>query len=232
MKQGTTILALLGIAIISAGLTFAVAQNDVTSPDLSAPLPKAGSFVNGHVKVFLYDENGNLKAYRESDNVITNFGLEAIIMQTFGNWTANPSSLDSGQNNFNLTAGAPARAGAVKSMAIGIGGETAAASGQRDLVDRTGLGSCANQTAAFKLSNGGGNQDPNTAKLLVIVTNATFSGSASCNVNSVDEVGLFTRTPTGGGGTGILFARQTFSAVNIGASDTLTINWDITFQDT
>lgn len=231
MKQITSIAALLGVAILSAGITFAIAQTG-TSPDLSTPIMKAGPLVNGHITVKLYDQNGNLKAYRESDNLITNFGLEAIIMQTFGNWTANPTSLDTGQNNFNLTSSSNARAGAVKSMAIGIGGETAAASGQRELVDRTGLGSCANATAAFKLSNGGANQDPNTAKLLVIVTNATFLGSASCNVNSVDEVGLFTRTPTGGTGTGIMFARQTFSAVNIGANDQLTINWDIQFQDT
>lgn len=230
MKQGTTILALIGIAIMSAGLTFAVAQNDAT-PDISAPLPKAGSFVNGHITVYLHDENGNLKAFRESDNLITNRGLEAIIMQTFGNWTSSGSP-DGGQSGFNLTSNAAARAGAVKSMSIGIGGETAAMQHQADLIDRTGMSGCGNQTVQFSLSNGGANPHPNTGKKLVIVANATFQGSAGCAFNSVDEVGLFTRTASGGTGTGTMFARQTFSSVNIGANDQLTINWDIQFQDT
>ena len=233
MKQGTTVLALLGVAIISAGLTFAVAQNDAT-PNLSAPLPKAGSFVNGHVTVYLHDENGNLKAFRESDNQILNRGLEAILKQTFGNWTTNNPV--AGGSTFNLTNGNQMQAGSVKSMSLGTGGETATKAVTGNLGSIAGFtGTCANKTAAFVLSNGGANANPSIGTKLVIVTNVTFSGGGAdtCAGSSIDEVGLFTSTDGGTDATGgILFARQTFSALTVGASDTLTINWDITFQDT
>ena len=227
MKQGTTVLALLGVAIISAGLTFVVSQNDAT-PNLSAPLPKAGSFVNGHITVYLHDENGNLKAFRESDNMISNRGLEVMLKQVFGNSTA--ASTD-GLNTFNITSTGGTLAGTVKTISLGTGGETAALQHQQGLSARVFTGTCANKTMTFKLSDGGANAHPQTGKKLVVVGNTTFSGGGAdtCAGSSVDEVGLFTSQT---GSSGAMFARQTFSALTIGASDTLTINWDIQFQDT
>ena len=221
-------MAFLGVAILSAGMTFAVFQFDENT---NTPSTQAtSSFLKGHLTAVLKDEDGNVKAYRQTDNLITGFGLETIIKQTFGN-----STLDGTSTSFNVTTG-----NTVKTMAIGEG-TTAPGYDDGDLGDRTNLGSCGNNTLlAWKLSDGGANTDPNHNDALVIVANSTFTGSAGCGSGggiSVTEAGLFT-SPSGGStgndgsaDAGYLFARQTFTAVSVTTSDTLTINWDITFAD-
>ncbi|MEX0855825.1 MAG: hypothetical protein WD018_08705, partial [Nitrosopumilaceae archaeon] len=45
---------------------------------------------------------------------------------------------------------------------------------------------------------------------------------------AITEAGLF---DTFANATGIMFARQTFAAVNVGSADSLTVTWTITFAD-
>ncbi|MEX0765041.1 MAG: hypothetical protein WEC35_02450 [Nitrosopumilaceae archaeon] len=114
----------------------------------------------GHLVVTVNDENGNVKAYRQTDNLITNTGITQMNALFFEDITATASAEAS-------------------HFAIGTGGETVAAytSTGSDLI--TAIGGCARQDAAFSAGSAAtGDQ--------IVTGTASFSG-ASCAASSVDE---------------------------------------------
>lgn len=166
LVSNTTIPLLVAIVAISAGATYALTQ---VTDDFS--IEKSAASVLGHVEVVVTDENGFVKAYRQSDNAIVRHGMAIIASQVFGdiNYT-------SGQVHF---------------MQIGTGGETAPTNTQTGLV--TTIAGCnrvntawTNETAT---ASGGFAQ-------ISVNGSATFQGS-DCNDLSIDEAGVFT-TSAGG----------------------------------
>jgi hypothetical protein len=157
--QNTYAILIVAIAAVSSGLTFQAIGLSEDAPAGTAD--KSGIF--GHLTATLFDEDGYVKAYRQTDNRIVDTGLDVIADLVFGTGlTTSPSVIDI--------------------MAIGVS-SAISAEGQTDLQDRTGLASCANATVTFV--------EGATGLGLVNVTDTvSFLGSAGCNAG-IQEAGLF-----------------------------------------
>lgn len=189
-------LMLAGMAVISSGMTFALLQN-ANEPTLQAE----GAKLSGHLTAVLYDENGNIKAYRQTDNRIVDNGLNNMADLVF--------------NGINLVS----NEAKVQLMAIGTSG-TVSATTQKDLLGRSGLGSCVNQTASFS-------QGAVAAGTVNATTTVTFLGSGGCAA-TIQEAGLFWAQNSGSQN---LFARQSFGGITVGSADSLQITWSIKLAD-
>ena len=157
--QNTYAILVIAVAAVSSGLTF---QAIGLSED--APVGTADqSGIYGHLTATLFDEDGYVKAYRQTDNRIVDVGLDVIADLVFGtSLTSSPSVIDV--------------------MAIGVSG-TSSAAAQTDLIDRTGLGSCVNATVTFTEGATG-------AGLVNVTDTVSFLGSGGCNAG-IQEAGLF-----------------------------------------
>jgi len=247
MKLVTTdnrvLMAILVIA--SIGGTFAVVQGfDLVNYNSQTPLATGGAQLTGNVKVFQYDKDGNIIAYRQSDNHIVKEGMEIIMAQVFG-------GINTTTNYPTPTLGLPHP---VRFMQIGTGGEFRLLHNNTDIFSP--IASCVRQLASITNSSQQGAhkypspQSPtpctdvgaNLCSAQMNVTAiASFLGTASCNVNSIDEAGIYdnsTVTVNGmtnagfpGDGGGYMFARNIFGSVNLGMLDTLQLQWEFTFTD-
>lgn len=195
--QYTYAILVVAVAAVSSGLAFQAFELTDSAP---ATADKSGIY--GHITAKLYDENGNIKAYRQTDNRIVDRGLDIIADLVFGTGLVTGESV-------------------IDAMSVGTG-TTGSAAGNLDLEDRSGLGGvCTNQTATFSEGATG-------AGLINVTATSMFTGAAGCD-GAITEAGLF--DDTAGAPTGNLFARQTFSAINVGASDQLDITWSIQIND-
>jgi len=204
-------MAIVGVAILSSVFTLNFSSNSDGVPSAAD-----SSFAMGHVTAYLVGEDGNVKAYRQTDNVIVNTGLDIIANQVFGNGTVTNSTLNIGPAY--STSG-----GTVKAVAVGTGGGGTPMPGQADL--ETYNTNCANKTTSW---TEGKDVSGDNMTSVVVTSNTTFNGADNCDL-TINEVGLFTDVT--GTQDGRMFALQEFGDVTVGSSDTLTINWDITFAD-
>ena len=191
--QKNVALMFLGIVAISTGGAFAVMQN-TQAPTVQ---PESSS-VLGHIQFVLTDADGNVKAYRQTDNLVVTEGRNTIADLAFPNINANGNATD---NKFKY---------------IGIGtGSTAAAAG--DVGEQTLIGGCTRILDATVTSPGTGQAQ----------VDATFSG-ASCAATVTESV--LSNSGTGSAANaGEILARQVFTGIAVGASDSLTVTWTITF---
>jgi len=194
----TYVILVIAVAAVSSGLTFQaigmVEDAPVGTTDESG--------ISGHITATLYDDDGYIKAYRQTDNRIVDRGLDIIGDLVFG------LSLVTGES-------------IIDAMAVGTG-TTSSAVGDVDLETRAGLGgACANQTAAFSQGDSGTGH-------INVTASSSFQGSAGCD-GAITEAGLF--DTLAGAPTGNLFARQAFSVINVGTSDQLDITWTIQIDD-
>jgi len=241
MTDNRVLMAILVIA--SIGGTYAVVQGfDLTTLASQSSLNTGGAFLTGNVKVIQYDADGNIIAYRQSDNHIVKEGMEIIMAQVFRgiNTTTNyPNAFVEGLPN------------PVQYMQIGTGGEYRLLHNDTDIAVAIPTCTTRASSAISNATQGAAHGYPGTcddlgtmcsAQMNVTAT-AQFQGSAGCNVNSIDEAGIFENStatttgmyqagvwtnPTGGG---YMFARNTFGSVNLGNLDTLQLQWEFTFTD-
>ncbi|MGQ0792145.1 MAG: hypothetical protein ACT4NJ_08005 [Nitrosopumilaceae archaeon] len=194
-----------------------------------------GALLTGNVKVTQFDGDGNIIAYRQSDNHIVRSGMEIIMAQVFGdmNSTSKMPNLDSSLVH------------PVRYMQIGTDGERRLL--HNDTSIQAPIAGCVRQLATITNSSAqgahgapAGCNDIGTlcsAQMNVTAT-ASFLGTASCNVASIDEAGIFDNSTTDttagdapGNGGGLMFARNTFGSVTLNMLDTLQLDWEFTFTD-
>lgn len=247
MKLVTTdnrvLMAILVIA--SIGGTFAVVQGfDLVNYNSQTPSATGGAMLTGNVKVFQYDKDGNIIAYRQTDNHIVKEGMEIIMAQVF-------RGINTTTNYPNPTVGLPRP---VQFMQIGTGGEFRLLHNNTDIfLPITVPGTCVRQSSTItnitSISPIGAHKAPSTCNdtsslcsaRMNVTAVASFLGSANCAVNSIDEAGIYTNSTTTtsgmtnagfpGNGGGYMFARNNFGSVNLGALDTLQLQWEFTFTD-
>lgn len=196
--QKTYALLVVAVAAVSSGLTFQAFDFVEDSPTGTADT----SGVFGHLTATLFDEDGYVKAYRQTDNRIVDEGLDLLADRTFG------------------TTIAPVVAAVVDTASIGTGGGISAV-GQTDLTSRAGLGgACANVTNAF-IEGGTG------TGLVNVTSTFTFLGTNGCD-GTINEAALF---DAAGGSSGNMFARQSFGGIVVGGSDQLDITWSVQVND-
>ena len=193
--------AIIAVGALSASLSMGYPDNLST---MSVNPLQSSARMLGHVTLTAYDENGNIKAYRQTDNVITNQLDDCLQKLAFA-----------GVTGAGCTGATPA-AGYFNNMAIG------AAASPSTSEDRTALGLYITTPASA------------TGFDSAVLTQATGTGGSSLLVTStfrpgitvtVTEAAIQSSTATTGSSTEA--AIQAFTGISLGASDTLTVQWTV-----
>lgn len=196
---------LMAITVVgSVGGSFAIIQQDqptasVYSEDLA---------IVGHVELKLIDnESGLIKAYRQSDNVVVNDGLQTILDLTFGD--------------------------AISGNRNGVTDSTVDFLAMGDQVAPTAaaVGNTALQLEETTCPRSAIVNDPASAGQTVVIT-GTFDASVNAGcATTVTELGLFTES-VNGAANDQLFARQaSFTGIVLTVSDSLQVTWTIGMAD-
>jgi len=203
MKQNTKNTGIFVVALVAVSLTGSFAIADEFQGEQSPQRDGVG--LQGHVVATLYDADGNVKQYLQSDNVIVNRGIDKLFTETFS-----PSSP--------FTGGINTTAAAITHMQLGTG------------VTELGTGATALGTSVACIDTFTGVGAGGGAALGI---NATFTSAdgAGCVGPTLGEAGLFDGVT--GSGSAAMFAQNAFSStVILGASDSLDVDWTFTFTDT
>lgn len=199
-------LMFIALAVVSSGGMFALGQELGTTDAI--PMQESGGIV-GHVTVVVTDNDGNVKQYMQSDNAILDFGKDALLDDLFG--TAVSAYAD------------------IAFTFIGFGGSNATAVAETDSPSAA-FSAATEGTCPREDVTGGGNSRSVTQaagapvlNLQVVVDgsvggcNTTFGRAVLANTLAVD--------------TGDFFAVTKFSSdVTLSSTDTLTLDWDLTFN--
>ena len=164
---------------------------------------KSGATMMGHVILTATDENGQIIGYRQTDNVVTNFGDECIADIIFDVASA-------------ATCTATGTVDAYDNIAIGTGDCSSCTETTRQLVQYV--------TDDFV--------SPTGFDSAVITTSTTFGGASTLitaiflDVDAtITEAAIQAGTVTDG--TASTLAIQSFTGLTIGANNDLTIQWTI-----
>lgn len=206
MKLNTKNTSIFAVALTAVALTGSFALADEFQGNEGPQHDGVG--LQGHVVATVYDADGNIKQYMQSDNVIVNRGIDKLFVQTLS-----PSSP--------FTGGINTTSAAITHMQLGTGtselgtGATALGGAVAGCIDTfTGVGA------------GGG------APLGLNATFDSTDGGGACIGPTLGEAGLFD-SANGSGAGGAMFAQNAFSStVILGASDSLDVDWTFTFTDT
>ena len=231
MNSKTTIIGLVAaIAVLSGGLGFSTTgvfddQNLKTSEYAST------GFLIGQVIVEAHNTDGELIAYRQSDNAVVDDGEQCILKMLFGS----TGETDAGRGEYLATTGnggitADAGActgiltGAWDVIAIGVG--TGITVNDKDVILDTELttshasGTLDRKAATTKTwNNGSGLGAGDATNYTKIVLKKTFTASGAAEVT---ESGLFNSTTVAGSG---MLAHQAFTAVVLADGDSITVQW-------
>lgn len=219
MRPNTTTLILSASLIVVAGM-FVASLTGLISHETKVNTLGGNALFTGHVETIVRDADGNIKEYRQSDNVVTNTGETCAARYLFnreniGGTVSNATAICRG-----------ALTGSFTVIGLGSGGATAANGTQRSLTSEfvgiSGLtrSDITSKTVTFTNATNPGQAEDTGAKVEIQGTFTNNSGSSQ----SVSESGLFNSTS---GATSGMFARQTFSTINVGNGDSLTVKWTI-----
>ncbi|CUR50853.1 conserved exported protein of unknown function [Nitrosotalea devaniterrae] len=190
-------------AIVTVGGAFALTQTGRTTG-----LQTDDMKTLGHIALVVYGPDGNIKAYRQTDNQVTTTGDNATVNKLFGvARTTNTGGSSSGT----FTA-----------VAVGTGGNAALAT---DTALQTQVGHKVIATTSISTATHGN---------VVLTANFAAGRITNSSTQTITEAGIFDNTSGGGlslNGTGAsganMFARQQFTGIGIGPSDTLQITWTV-----
>ncbi len=191
------------VAVVIAAIASAAF---VSTIEMQKPIHAAGDDQNilrmkGHLTMVLKDEQGKIKDYREFDNIVMKVGKDVVSNLVFNGNQSAPASIN-------------------KANFIAIG--TTANATSPGLNDRNSLMTeCSGSTRQQNASPTTNRQGLSSGTTVTIT--GTF-GAANCT-GAVTESGLLDASSGGN-----MFARQVFSTINKGASDSLTVTWTITLS--
>ena len=191
LSKNVAILTLTVVAISSGGAFAMIQDNEVpqtTSDDIT---------VLGHVEVVARNADGEIKAYRQTDNIIVTRGFECAAQDLFGAPQTNCGSIGIFDK-------------------IGVGTDSTAA-----VVGNINVG-----TQASNKRIDASVADSGSSGAIIDATWLQNTLKNGTGTTAVVESGLFDSSTNA---TGNMFARQTFTAINVGESDTLTVTWTVTF---
>ena len=236
--MNSTIVGLVAaIAVLSGGLGFSMTGVFDDQELMTSKLPATG-FLMGQVEIEARNADGEIFAYRLSDNEVVDDGEQCILKMLF----STPQSGTVGRGEY-ATAGAGACSGVLTGAwhVIAIG------------TCNAGTEAPATCTAAFADDNNPaaddvlvrlGNETSTTSGLergvatsidwtngtgatkTKIVLAKTFT-SISAQTHIIGESGLFNSTVWSALGEGML-ARQTFTDVSLATGDSITVTWTFT----
>lgn len=193
---------------------FATGALDLKTYDKS-PTTNEITGMRGHVILVNEDQEGNIKAYRQTDNIITYVGLSCAAMELFGKGLGNTtfSERDGSTGKVDtMCGGGGANSGTFNFIEIGT-------SGTGEQIDDSGAltgGFARVQDTDVGLINGTlANPGPTYAIIQSLLTGIT---------GGIQEAGLYDSSDLG---SGHMFARKTFGSITMSPSDTLTVTWRV-----
>ena len=202
-------------AVGVGGSYFAMQQTD----EYSATISSSSGMMMGHVTATAINGDGEIFAYRQSDNAIVERGMELIAGQLFEGLNGTG---DYGQGL--AIGGSPVDA-------IGIGTSAAAVTSEdTSITEPAWPNRCQNVTVAW------------TAGTVNVTRGYSLGGVAMIGINGSAQFGpnpalcgggnIYTEAGAFDNDTsGAMFARNTFNAVTLGNPDSLIINWNFQFND-
>ena len=189
--------AIISVGVFSATNTAEASQEDVPG-------------MMGHITLTQYDSEGNIKAYVQTDNAVTDSGRNCL-----------------SENAFNI---ADETCGSGLFTFIGLGLGTVAQTNNVQTPLGTG---CVRSNAADggsgDVATSTDNGTTETITMTVIFGGETATGAgiadAACDGVAITEAGLFNNV---GAGLDEMFAHQSFTAITLLTADTLEVEWVIT----
>lgn len=183
-------------AIVTVGGAFALTQTGRTTG-----LQTDDMKTLGHIALVVYGPDGNIKAYRQTDNQVTTTGDNATVNKLFGV----ARSTNTGTSSGTFTA-----------VAVGTGTNPALAT-NTDL--QTQVGHKVAATTSITTATHGN---------VVLTANFAAGKITNSTTQTITEAGIFDNTSMNLNGTSVnMFARQQFTGIGIGPSDTLQITWTV-----
>ena len=210
---------LLSITVILTAATFLTTQNLIESSSTNDV-----GFVLGHVTVTVLDENGFVKDYRQTDNVIVNSGWNTIVQNSFVNHDFNG-------NPIAMAGGIPSTSTAFTHMGIGTGSGTLDANNAdiaTPAIDVSGTNVACPRSLIEVSSAGSSGTGPGVGSTITVNVFAEFDGAECEGSAEINEAGVFNAAGIPGGE---MLARNVFTGVTaLGALDVLEIDWTFTFS--
>jgi hypothetical protein len=216
MVHKTSIMALVAIVAVATGLVGYFSTSAEVSPATSFA---TSGLLSGHLTLEVRDSDGNLKAYRESDNVIVANAENCVSKALFA-----PARYSAGGS----TAGASDHcSGAITQpfafIALGTG-TTQEQNDDNDMQAQTALGGLEITLGSIAQTNSTGALDEAASTLI----EHTFTNTSGGSVN-ISEAGLFNSTDTATNG---MLAHKVFAAVSLADDDQLTVKWTVNMGNT
>ena len=224
MNRNTTY-GLFGVtfALVAAGLlgtnVLTAQPSDIVAQDTSS---SAGMNMIGHVTTIVTDANGDIKAYRQTDNFVVNNGKDCVTKAMFGGASTGGRSAGTATAGI-FCVGAVTHPFNVIAVGNGTGAVSPATTDFR-LAKEAGGGATglARQQGAITYTNATGSA---SSTVLIQATFGPLSGQRAAGTQ-VTESGLFNDTADNST-TGGMFAHQGISSIALNNGDSLTIKWTI-----
>ena len=229
--MNSTIVGLVAaIAVLSGGLGFSMTGVFDDQNLMTTRIPGAG-FLMGQVEIEARNADGELFAYRLSDNEVVDDGEQCILKMLF----ASNGAFGRGEYVTDHTVGNAACTGALTGawnvIAIGDDNSTgfyAVGEAASDVDTLVGLG---NETSGVKgLERKAGtitwfNGTADTPTKVTLAHTFTAGTLHTGTTHAIGESGLFNSTTAGSQG---MLARQTFTDVTLDSGDSITVTWTFT----
>ena len=247
------------IVLASIGVLYTLAYESTNLSLTGSTTPAGAALMTGNVKVTHFNEHGEVIGYRQGSNHITATGMAIIMAQVFSGINQTQYTGDSpGTGAGNNVTG---RVGWMEIGTDGDTPSSYTNKlryNNTDLITpvENTVNTCLRERATitnsttvgavagdFRLAHEAGSfcNTPQLGKSVDacsaranVTAIAQFDG-ADCATLSIDEAGIFTTASqaddNANGHRGLMFARNTFGSVNLGALDTLQLEWEFTFTD-
>jgi hypothetical protein len=206
-------MVLMGIVAMSTGGVYALTQEMQTTESTQATTTVGQEMpvILGHLQIVAKDKDGNIKAYRQTDNVVVSNGINETINYLFG--TGTQTVTDATAGNFKY---------------VGVGTSATAVS-YKDLALGSQQSSKQLGTVTAITANGGTGMG---AQIAATWAAGKLNNNTGSPVN-IQEAGLFDNpTNSTNGAASNMYSHQTFSAIAINSGDSLSVTWKITFSHT
>ena len=237
--MNSTIVGLVAaVAVLSGGLGLSLTEVFDDQKPMSSSATTG--FLMGQVIVEARNIDGELIAYRQTDNEVVDDGEQCILKMLFASSVqSTPGTADgrgeytstnenNGGEDVNNAACSGALTGAWDVIAIGLGTTTVAEtdvvleSELNDIIESTSLTLDRGVATTKTWTNGTAVGGAETTK---IVLKKTFTAGGAATVT---ESGLFNSTTVVGSG---MLAHQTFNGVVLASGDSITVQWTFTVGD-
>ena len=237
MNSKTTIIGLVAaIAVLSGAMGLSVTGGAFSDVKVAQSTIPATGFLMGHVEIEAKNADGELIAYRQTDNEVVDRGEQCILKMLFATTGGLTAGTTDGRGEYASTSVCTGvLTGAWDVIAIGVGTTDVGNVAAHDLFSGLENECSAADSTATNDCGGGGDVGLNRAKATSKSwTNGTGSTTTkielantftSTGTASITESGLFNSTTIASGG---MLAHQTFTAVSLTSGDSITVTWTFT----